>query len=208
MMTCDVSPVAMFKNSLCHSACKVGGCVCVVPRHILLQHGLDELPPDPEDLVGRRQVEAGDEDVTEEPHEERHPNHPQPESGEGVHDIRGGRWRESRVTRRCRCHLVHVVKRCVFSERLHNAVEVSKKVIFTCRVSPKRIVKIGMKEPQPKAIVRATTMRKVSMGEANLNWKMILKRRQLLFVLPIQKDPLTVLDLTRPPFCHPLLFPP
>ena len=94
------------------------------------------------------------------------------------------------------------VNACTTRERFR------KKVIFTCRVSPKRMVKIGMKEPQPKAIVRATTMRKVSMGEANLNWKMILSMRQLSFVLPIQKDPLTVLDLTRPPFCHPLLFPP
>ena len=47
----------------------------------------------------------------------------------------------------------------------------SKKIKSTCNVSPKRIVKIGMKDPQPNAIVRATTMRKVSNGEANLNWK-------------------------------------
>ena len=44
---------------------------------------------------------------------------------------------------------------------------------FTCNVSPKRIVKIGMKLPQPNAMVRATTMRKVSNGDANLNWKRI-----------------------------------
>ena len=44
-----------------------------------------------------------------------------------------------------------------------------EKNILTCNVSPKRIVNIGMNEPQPKAMVRANTMRKVSRGEANLN---------------------------------------
>ena len=64
-----------------------------------------------------------------------------------------------------------MLSRAASSVNACKSVEISKKIKFTCNVSPKRIVKIGMKEPQPKAIVRATTMRKVSNGDANLNWK-------------------------------------
>ena len=43
-------------------------------------------------------------------------------------------------------------------------------MLFTCRVSPNRMQRIGIAEPQPKAMVRPKMMRKASRGVENLNW--------------------------------------